>query len=376
MTPRRIMAVGLLLSLSLFGAALAPALTPGIVQAASGATVSANPGATAVGGATVSPAIPDPVGYRLMQLKNYPAAAEHYRLVLARDPGNRQACMGLGSALWKMGKREEARNSFQSCLQRMPDQPDLYIARGLCEQQDGPDGYGPAEADFKKALALDPRNTSAHNQLGLIYQARGNHPDAIKEFRAAISGDPKFFAAYNNLAASLIATQQYREAISLIQQAIAMKPPLSGLYLYTNLGIAFLYAGKTDQAEAAFLMETALNPDHLDAHLNLGNIYALSRRYPQAIYEYQRALLAAPDYREALINLGAVYILTGNSQNALQYLQRAATLYPDAPLAHHYLALACQTLGDAQCARGEEQKAKALGYRPDSAPFPGQKSPP
>lgn len=311
--------------------------------------------------------INDQIGGRLLSAGRYREAADYFVRELEGNPGNLSACVGLGTAYCKMKNTGAAFRIFQECITRVPDQPDLYFGRGMCEQELGEKWLPAAEADYKKVISLQPNHPGAHNQLGLLHQARGEHPAAIAQFQAAITADPRFVVAYNNLAASLIAIGKYREAIAVLQKAILLTPDLHGLYLYTNLGIAFLYAGKPAHAEAAFLIETAINPDHLEAHLNLGNLYAVSRRYQEAINEYYRVLIAEPNHREAMINLGAVYVMTGQPQKAREILEKAVELYPDSALAHHYLALAYRALGRNEQAAFHDQRAEQLGYRPESS---------
>lgn len=320
--------------------------------------------------ATPSPLSRDPVGNRLLELGKYREAADHYRLALNQDPHNLTACVGLSTAQCKLKNPDQALATIQDCMSRTPDEPELFFARGRCEQDSGGSYLPAAEGDYKKALALDPKHPGAHNQLGLIYQQQGDQPAAMAEFSAAMAADPRFVVAYNNLGVSLIMAGKYAEAIAVLQRAILMVPDLRGVYLYTNLGIAFLYAGKPARAEAAFLMETALNPDYLEAHLNLGNLYTVSRRYNDAIYEYNRVLITDPNHRESLINLGAVYVMIGKPDLARASLEKAVTLYPDSALAHHYLGLAYRALGDTERAAAEDKKAADLGYRPDASPWP------
>jgi superkiller protein 3 len=314
--------------------------------------------------------LPDPVGKKLMELKHYGEAEQYYRGVLAKDPDSSEACAGLGAALCNQGKMDQALAALSACIKKAPRQPDLYAERGRCYFL-GPDNLLPrAEDDYRKALELDPDNAAAHNELGLLYQRKGRHEQAVTEFKAAIAADPDLFVAYNNLGASLIATKQFNEAITVLQQAIAIKPELKGYYIYQNLGIAFLYAGKLPEAEASFLLEVALNPDYAEGHVNLGNVYLLTGRYDDAIYEFYTVLVSEPANRMALINIGIAYLNSGNPMNAGKYLKKAVTLYPDSALAHHFLGLVYQSLGDQALAAQEEAQAKKQGYNPGASTWP------
>ncbi len=304
---------------------------------------------------------PDLVGHKLMELGHYAEAAEHYKSVFEGDPSNVKACVGLGMAHCKLRDYAQSTRWFESCAERFPERPEPLIARGICEQGRGGDHASVARADFMKALEMEPDNPTAHNQLGLIYQSKGDHDAAMAEFNAAIKSDPDFAVSYNNLAASMIARGEYQEAIATLQKTAQLDSTLPGLY--HNLGVAFLAAGKRDHAEAAFLMETALNPDNLKAHTNLGNIYALNGRYADAEYEYKRVLTADPEDAETMVNLGTLYVLTARYQEAIEVLRAALDKKPDNALAHHYLAVAYRATGFVTRAERHEKIAREMGYR-------------
>ena len=294
-------------------------------------------------------------------------ATKLYRETLKRDPNDVAACSELATILCNSGQAVDGTAMAADCIRRRPRAPDLFVARGVCNQTRGPDGFADAATDYRQAIALAPGNAGAHNQLGGILQAQGNQEQAITEFQAAMDLDPTMLIAWNNKAASLIALGRQREAIALLQTAISRSDNLKGRYFYTNLGIAFMQVGMPGQAEAAFLMETAINPEHLPAHLNLGNLYVLRSRFPEAIYEYNYILSSDPKNRDALINLGAALVLSGNPAEGRQYLTQAVALYPDSPLAHHYLGQADAALGEPDKAAAEKKRALELGYRPSPA---------
>jgi tetratricopeptide (TPR) repeat protein len=315
----------------------------------------------------------DPVGPRLLGAGKNEEAAAYFRQQLERDPRNWSARQGLATALCRLGQSDEALGEFARVIEEGPGRADAYFGRGLCLQGLGRERDEQAVADYRSVIRLRPDDAPAHNQLGLIFQARGDHAAAIAEFNTALLLNPADYLAENNLSASLIALGRFEEAIAVLQQAIRLKPEPRGVSLYANLGVAFLRAGRYGQAEAAFLMETAINPANLDAHLNLGNLYALSRRPGEAVYEYQRVLLANPRHEQALVNLGALYVKTGNFEAAVPPLSLAVSLYPANALAHHYLSLAYDALGDVPRAEAEADAARKLGYQPGAStgPAPG-----
>jgi Tfp pilus assembly protein PilF len=312
----------------------------------------------------------DPIGLRLLEAGKNEEAAAYFRQRLEQDPQDLAAREGLAVAICRRGQSREALEEFTRVITADARRASAYFSRGLCLEGLGRERSAEAEADFHSVIALRPEDAPAHNQLGLIFQTRGNHPAAIAEFKTALALDPKNFLVHNNLGASLLATGRYDEAIAVLQQALALNPDPKGVSVYNNLGLALLRASRYGQAEAAFLMETAINPRNLDAHLNLGNLYALSQRSGEAALEYQRVLLTNPQHQQALVNLGALYVNSGNYGAGFGILAFAESLYPNNALVHHYLGIIYQAQGDTGRAQTENDSARELGYRPGMSPWP------
>ena len=60
-----------------------------------------------------------------------------------------------------------------------------------------------AEARYREAIRLSPRNASAHNRLGILLVSMGRVREGIAEFRAALEIQPTFTEANANLQRAL-----------------------------------------------------------------------------------------------------------------------------------------------------------------------------
>ena len=68
------------------------------------------------------------------------------------------------------------------------------------EQQGRP---ADAEARYRDAIRLSPRNADAHNHLGVLLVSMGRLREGVAEFRAALEIQPTFTAASLNLERAL-----------------------------------------------------------------------------------------------------------------------------------------------------------------------------
>jgi len=70
-----------------------------------------------------------------------------------------------------------------------------------------------AIAEFRRAVAADPRNFKAHNNLGVLYKRKGWITQAINEYKAASRADPINPVPYKNMA--ILQEEQRRLAEAL-----------------------------------------------------------------------------------------------------------------------------------------------------------------
>src|SRR5262249_44312678 len=91
-----------------------------------------------------------------------------------------------------------------------------------------------AIAEYKQAIALDPKVPLAHHNLGNALAAKGRLDDAIAEYKRAIDIDPKFASARFALGNALAAKGQLDDAIAHYKEAISLKEDYAEAYC--NLG--------------------------------------------------------------------------------------------------------------------------------------------
>ena len=81
-------------------------------------------------------------------------AAEHWRVLLARDPRNETYWIGLTRALWEGGNTEAGLKAYEEAVRLLPESADLAVTRGLALQDQGDRAL--AAAELERALRLRP----------------------------------------------------------------------------------------------------------------------------------------------------------------------------------------------------------------------------
>lgn len=134
---------------------------------------------------------------------------------------------------------------------------------------------------------------------------------------------------------------------------------------WSNLGCVFNAQGEIWLAIHHFEKAVALDPNFLDAYINLGNVLKEARIFDRAVAAYLRALNLSPNHAVVHGNLACVYYEQGLIDLAVDTYRRAIELQPNFPDAYCNLANALKEKGQVKDA--EECYNTALALCPTHA---------
>jgi tetratricopeptide (TPR) repeat protein len=115
-----------------------------------------------------------------------------------------------------------------------------------------------ALAEFDQALALDPYNTQALYDRGLIYQGQYQYQQAIEDFTAANGLAPQRLEPLLARAASYLALDKPKEAAADLDEAVQADP--NSAQAWTARGDAYERLGDKIKAAASYSRAVALRP--------------------------------------------------------------------------------------------------------------------
>jgi TolB-like protein/Tfp pilus assembly protein PilF len=189
------------------------------------------------------------------KLDDYQLAAAACRKAIELDPGYAAAYAELAVAEAFIADRttdpallQQSRATADKAVAMAPDEPDGYEARGLLRRFSW-DWTG-AQADFEKALALDPGDTRAQQRYGGLLASLGRLPEAIAAMGTATSSDPLSGLSWIYLGWLLTLDRQFPAAHEALQRAIDIEP--ASIYALNNLGRLQLLENNATQALATF----------------------------------------------------------------------------------------------------------------------------
>ena len=166
--------------------------------------------------------------------------------------------------------------------------------------------WSESEKEFRRALALNPNDASAHYFYAFLFLMPENRIEqSLEEFRTALSLDPLSPIMNVNYGLTLMAAHRYPEAIAQIQKVLERDPTFSPASFY----LSQVYASVGRYGEAVNeLRKSALIKNNISS--------------PADLQGYLKLML---DARSAAppTNLAVVYALAGDRNKAFEYLEKA-----------------------------------------------------
>jgi serine/threonine-protein kinase len=220
------------------------------------------------------------------------------------------------------------------------------------------DCFPQAESAAKKALTLDESSADAHAALGDLKTVyRFDFPGATAELERAIQLDPNHATAHHWLAnGPLTDTGQTERAILEMKRAAELDP--LSLVINTNVGAAFVIAGRLDEAVVQLRKTVEMDGSFYFARQNLGMALELKGNIPEAIAEYQKAIELSGD-PVPMGYLGRLYGINGRQDDARKILERLSQMRAQHYICTYSLACVCLGLGE----RDEAVKWLEQGYQ-------------
>ena len=160
-----------------------------------------------------------------------------------------------------------------------------------------------AKAAFKQNLesaTLNPADSSAHYNLGLIHQSRGELELARQRFERALQIDPEEVDASYQLGRIARQQKQYAEAIQNFEHVVVRNPAHSQYEIWREVAATYIAAGQFEDARTAldqFLEHRPSDPEGLylmgRAHAGLGH----NREATSLMQACIEAVKTAPAYK-------------------------------------------------------------------------------
>jgi tetratricopeptide (TPR) repeat protein len=222
-----------------------------------------------------------------------------------------------------------------------------------------------AQLKYEEILKINPNNSEAYVNLGVIFKAKGDLNTAIKCYLQAIKLDPKNKFVYNNIGNAFKEIKDYKMAIKAYSDSIKLNP--NDFNAYNNLGIIYELIGDNNKAIATYKQAVKVNPKHAKSINNIGVVLYKQKRYDQAAQIFEIALQTDPDYNEVYSNKGAAYNKAKNYDKAIESLEIAIKKMPNHAGAYTNLGNVYNKLFDYKTAAKMHEKSIELDPKGSNA---------
>ena len=180
----------------------------------------------------------------------------------------------LGELLTRMNQSADAYTALTSALDRAQDpavRESAYVAFGHLYQRLR--RYAESVTFYDKALELNPRNARALVGRGVALDISGLHDQAQASYMAALAADPGDTRAQNNLALSYAFAGHFSKAVEILHPMATS--PGSTAQLRQNLALVYGLMGNGELAGSILRRDL----DEATVRTNLRN-YEILRRLP------------------------------------------------------------------------------------------------
>jgi tetratricopeptide (TPR) repeat protein len=132
-----------------------------------------------------------------------------------------------------------------------------------------------AIAKFNEAIAVNPKCSDCYDNVGFSYMQTKDYDKAEEAYKKAIDVKATDANAYNGLANLYNAQRKFDDAAKASAKAIELSSANSPLVggdadALFNQGVVLWNGGKIPEAKKSFAAAVAANPNHAEAHFQLG----------------------------------------------------------------------------------------------------------
>ncbi|MGH7412599.1 MAG: tetratricopeptide repeat protein [Candidatus Rokuibacteriota bacterium] len=144
-------------------------------------------------------------------------------------------------------------------------------------------------SSLRQAVEIEPGNPLYRNAVGAVMLNIGRFADAQAEFQKAVELDPTYADAFHNLGSAYAEQGRWDEAIGAYRKALAQTIYARPQTTYNNLGYAYWALDRRKEAEDAFRSALQLEPNLVPSHFWLGVLLEKEGREAEAKTHFRAA---------------------------------------------------------------------------------------
>ncbi|MFN4155918.1 MAG: tetratricopeptide repeat protein [Paracoccaceae bacterium] len=260
----------------------------------------------------------------LEQLRQYELAGETYALLPQGHPSFHAAEIGRTATLMALERQDEALAVLKALAESHPDLLIVHMAYGDTLRR--VERFDEAASAYDTALSLVAEPNERHWGLfyarAVAYERSGQWGKAEADFRKALELNPDQPQVLNYLGYSFVDRgENLEEALGMIERAVAARPDAG--YIIDSLAWAYFRLGRYQEALPHMERASVLEPVDPVVTDHLGDVYWAVGRNLEARFQWRRALSFEPKEEDAVrirrkLEIGLDAVLAEEGAPALQ----------------------------------------------------------
>ncbi|GAB4338518.1 MAG: tetratricopeptide repeat protein [Desulfobulbaceae bacterium] len=251
---------------------------------------------------------------------------ELYREVLAGDPDNERAALGLINELLQAEREEEALEELSRLKGRagLGKSVELSVARLFARLEK----YDQSVEILRALLDREP-SPDGRYLLGVVLTQQEKYDQAVKELAMISPDDEEFENAVILQVRILRYLDRYEEAIDLLERTVADEETRTP-DMYVMLAALYHVQEKTEMGRKTFDRAMAAFPENNELLYEYGLFLDTAGRREEAMSVMQEVIRRQPAHGEALNYVGYTWADKSiHLDKALEYIERAVKLKPE-----------------------------------------------
>ncbi|HVU46501.1 MAG TPA: winged helix-turn-helix domain-containing protein [Terracidiphilus sp.] len=174
-----------------------------------------------------------------------------------------------------------------------------------------------AEAEFRKAIELEPENVNAHHWYAQLLMTAGRFPEAEQQMQAALDVDPRSPILRANLGWLYEYEGKFTQAIQQVQSVLAENPN----FLAAHYKLWYIYSAMGDKTHGGQEFQWVVQGIADPAHQQKMDTLYLHQGYDAALHEFS----SGDDLQSygSLVDAARCLAAAGDNAGALRALERA-----------------------------------------------------
>ncbi len=145
--------------------------------------------------------------------------------------------------------------------------------------------YDEAIEILRRALGLDPESVAVYYRMGLVYSEADQRDEAIESFKKALEMEPENLPARLGLGEVYSKMTRNDLAVTEFLKAESIKPDDTELLF--KIALEYWYHQKIKEAAEYYQKILAIDPNHMQTHLNLISVYEKLKKWGKALEEIE-----------------------------------------------------------------------------------------